>query len=175
MAYGEVTYRQSLVRLVGRDELDTGLYDRERDVDWVSGCAILLSGAAIDALGGFDEEFFAYHEEVDWCARARASGWRVVYAPAAVVTHRGEASSGGGSYVSRKQYLAGRNMVLFVRRHGSVGERVRFAAFFLGSLPLQYMRRALEGEQRGVALKLRGARDALRGLPLPRAELGLDG
>jgi hypothetical protein len=35
---------------------------------------VLLSGAAIDALGGFDEDFFAYHEEVDWCARARASG-----------------------------------------------------------------------------------------------------
>ena len=61
------------------------------------------------------------------------------------------------------------------RRHASTAERLRFASFFLGTLPLQYLRRALRGEQEGVVLKLRGARDALRGRPLPRAELGLDG
>ena len=175
MAYGEVDYRQSLVRLVGENEPDApGAYAAERDVDWVSGCAILLARPALEAIGGFDEEFFAYHEEVDWCATARERGLRVVYAPKAVVLHRGSASSGGSTFVSRRQYLTARNMVRFVRKHGSLAERCRFALLFAAMLPTSYVKRRRRGEGEGVLLKLRGALDALRGRPIPRARLGLD-
>jgi GT2 family glycosyltransferase len=175
MAWGEVTWRQSLVRLVGQDRADGPSFAVERDVEWVSGCGLLLSRRALAEIGLFDEDFFAYHEEVDWCARARARGLRVVYTPRAEVLHRGEGSSGGSRYVSRKQYFAGRNMVLFARRHGRPRERVRFALAVAATLPFQYLRRRLRGEQAGVLLKIRGMRDALAGRPIPRAELGLDG
>jgi GT2 family glycosyltransferase len=175
MAYGEVSWRQSLVRLVGQGRRDGPEFATERDVDWVSGCGLLLTHRGLTEIGLFDEEFFAYHEEVDWCARARARGLRVVYAPRAVVLHRGEGSSGAGRYVSRKQYLVSRNAVLFARRHGRIGERVRFGLAVLATLPFQYLRRLLRGEQAGVVLKVRGMWDALRGKPIPRAELGLDG
>ena len=175
MAWGEVDYRQSLVRLIGQGEPDDGRFAEQRDVDWVSGCAILLSRRAIEAIGPFDEEYFAYHEEVDWCATARERGFRVVWAPRAVVLHRGQASSGGGAFVSRRQYLTARNMVRFVRRHGSLHERLRFALWFGAMLPLSWLKRRLRGEQEGVRLKLEGALDALRGRPIPRGRLGLDG
>ena len=175
MAWGEVDYRQSLVQLIGQGEPDDGRFAEQRDVDWVSGCAILLSRRAIEAIGPFDEEYFAYHEEVDWCATARERGFRVVWAPRAVVLHRGQASSGGDTFVSRRQYLTARNMVRFVRRHGSLRERLRFALWFGAMLPLSWVKRRLRGEQEGVRLKLEGALDALRGRPIPRGRLGLDG
>jgi GT2 family glycosyltransferase len=175
MAYGEVTYRQSLVRLVGENAPDGAAFDTQRDVPWVSGCAILLARHALEEIGLFDEEFFAYHEEVDWCATAREHGLRVVFAPRAVVEHRGQASSGGAAFVSRRQYLTARNMVRFVRKHASVAERWRFALCFAAMLPTSYVKRLLRGEQEGVLLKLRGALDALRDRPLPRDRLGLDG
>lgn len=175
MAWGEVDYRQSLVRLVGENAPDDDAFSRVRDVAWVSGCAILLARAALAAIGPFDEEFFAYHEEVDWCATAREHGFRVVFAPRAVVLHRGQASSGGPTFVSRRQYLTARNMVRFVKKHGSLAERVRFALFFGAMLPLSWVKRRLHGEHEGVELKLLGALDALRGRPIPRARLGLDG
>jgi len=174
MAWGEVTYRQSLVRLVGQDAPDGPAFANARDADWVSGAAILLARRALEALGGFDEEFFAYHEEVDWCARARARGFRVVWAPRAVALHRGSAA-GGASYVSRRQYLTARNMVRFVRRHASPAQRLKFALCVAATLPASWVRRRLRGEQEGVALKVRGFVDALRGRPIPRARLGLDG
>ena len=173
MAWGELSWLQSLVRLVGQGRRDDARFACERDVEWVSGCAILLARRALEEIGLFDEELFAYHEEVDWCARARERGFRVVYAGGAVVSHRGEASS-GGRWVSRKQYFAGRNSVLFVRRHGSVAQQLRFAAAVLATLPFQFVRRLLRGEQAGVVLKVRGMRDALAGRPLPRSDLGLD-
>lgn len=175
MAWGEVDYRQSLVQLVGVDQPDDGRFAAEHDADWVSGCAILLSRRALEAIGPFDEEFFAYHEEVDWCATAREHGFRVVWAPRAVVLHRGQASSGGSAFVSRRQYLTARNMVRFVRKHGSARERLRFALWFGAMLPLSWVKRRLRGEQEGVRLKFEGALDALRGRPIPRARLGLDG
>jgi GT2 family glycosyltransferase len=176
MAWGEVDYRQSLVRLVGEGAPDDGRFaGPPRDVGWVSGCAILLSRRALDAIGPFDEEYFAYHEEVDWCATAREHGLRIVFAPRAVVLHRGQASSGGATFVSRRQYLTARNMVRFVRKHGSIAERLRFALLFAAMLPLSYVKRSRSGEQEGVRLKLEGALDALRGRPIPRARLGLDG
>jgi GT2 family glycosyltransferase len=174
LAWGEVSFEQSLVRLVGADEVDGPAYAEERDVPWVSGCAILLARRALEAIGGFDEDFFAYHEEVDWCATARERGFRVVFAPRAVVTHRGQASSGGGRYVSRKQYLAARNTIRYARKHASLGERAKLTAFLAATLPLQYARRLLSGEQEGVALKMRGIVDALLDRPLPRADLELD-
>jgi GT2 family glycosyltransferase len=129
---------------------------------------------ALAAVGLLDETFFAYHEEVDWCARARERGLRVVWTSRAVVVHRGRVSSGGGSYVSRRQYLTARNMVRFVARHGTAFQRAKFAAFLAGSLPFQYLRRLPTGEAEGVRQKLRGIRDALLGRPIPRDELGLD-
>ena len=173
MAWGTISWRQSLVRLVGEGAPDSAEWEGVQDVEWVSGCAILLNLAAVSEFGFFDEEFFAYHEEVDLCARVRQAGLRVVWTGSSRVCHRGEGSS-GGSYVSRKQYFVGRNMLLFVRRHGSVLQRLCFGAFFLGSLPFQWLRRAASGESSGVALKWRGARDQVRGRPLPRAALGLD-
>ncbi len=58
-----------------------------RDVDWVSGAAVWLRRAALDDVGGWDERYFMYMEDVDLCWRLRRRGWRVVYEPAARVTH----------------------------------------------------------------------------------------
>ena len=174
MAWGELTYRQSLVGLVGQGAADGPRWLGRREADWVSGCALLFPRQAIERVGFFDESYFAYHEEVDWCARARAQGLRVVWEPEAAVLHRGEASSGGGSYVSRKQYLAARNMVRFVGRHGSALQKVKFAFFVLSTTPFSFVRRWLRGEHRGVIAKLQGMLDAIRGRPLPRQRLGLD-
>ncbi|MCC6729999.1 MAG: glycosyltransferase family 2 protein [Chthonomonadales bacterium] len=59
----------------------------ERDVDWVSGAALMIRREALDRLGGFDEGFFMYCEDVDLCYRAHEAGWRVVYQPNAVIYH----------------------------------------------------------------------------------------
>lgn len=57
------------------------------DVDWVAGTHFIVRRTAWDAVGGFDEGFFMYLEDVDLCWRLRATGWRVRYEPAAQVVH----------------------------------------------------------------------------------------
>ena len=60
---------------------------RGRDVDWVSGAAVWLRRAALDDVGGWDERYFMYVEDVDLCWRLRRAGWRVAYEPAGAVEH----------------------------------------------------------------------------------------
>jgi len=58
-----------------------------RAVDWVSGAAIWLRRDALDDVGGWDERYFMYVEDVDLCWRLRRAGWSVLYEPAGRVTH----------------------------------------------------------------------------------------
>jgi GT2 family glycosyltransferase len=173
LAWGDVTWRQSLVALRGADAPDAPAWNRQRDVPWVAGCAMWMRAAALDAIGLFDEAFFAYHEEVDWCVRAAAAGWRVVYAPAAVVTHTGRGARGGRQSVRIRKYFAARNTILFARKHASAGARLKLAAFLAGTLPLQLLRHLPTGTADEVWLKLRGIRDALSGREPPYEALGL--
>jgi N-acetylglucosaminyl-diphospho-decaprenol L-rhamnosyltransferase len=57
------------------------------DVDWVAGTYFMARRTAWDAVGGFDEDFFMYLEDVDLCWRMRDAGWRTRYEPAARVVH----------------------------------------------------------------------------------------
>ena len=60
---------------------------RPRDVDWVSGAAVWLRREALTTVGGWDERYFMYVEDVDLCWQLRQRGWRVAYEPGAVITH----------------------------------------------------------------------------------------
>jgi GT2 family glycosyltransferase len=60
---------------------------RRQPAPWVTGCCLLVRRECWEALGGFDEDFFLYYEDVDLCRRARAAGWSVWYEPAVRVTH----------------------------------------------------------------------------------------
>lgn len=175
MAWGRVTWLQSLIALDGKDCPDGPKYDVEREVEWIPGCSMLFRAEALREVGGFDETFFAYHEDVDWAARARAAGWQLWYNGASVIRHAVHASSGGeeASYTGFRTYLSARNSVLYAQRHGTIGQRLLMTASILLTLPFQLLRRSLRGQSRGVALKVRGWRDALAGRPLPLEDLGL--
>lgn len=67
-----------------------------RDVDWVLGGAILARRRAVEDVGGMDERFFLYFEDVDWCSRMHRRGWRVTYVPAAEMVHAHQRASAGG-------------------------------------------------------------------------------
>lgn len=57
------------------------------DVDWVMGAFMLTRPEVIAQVGGMDEAYFMYSEELDWCKRIKTAGWRVVYYPEAQVIH----------------------------------------------------------------------------------------
>lgn len=63
-----------------------------RDVDWLSGACLVVRRRAVDEVGGMDERFFMFNEDVDWCRRMKLAGWTVTYVPQAIVVHHVGAS-----------------------------------------------------------------------------------
>jgi len=76
--------------------LDGTFPERGGETLWVSGCAMLIRTKVIDAIGLLDPSYTIYCEDVDFCLRARASGWKCLYEPGALVRHKVSSSSGGG-------------------------------------------------------------------------------
>jgi GT2 family glycosyltransferase len=171
VAYGRLTYRAALVQLVGRGEDDGPAYSELREVDSVPGCSMLLTRAGIEAVGMLDDEFFAYHEDLDWCTRAREHGLRIIFAPTARVAHRGGASLAKNELVVH--YLLARNTVLFARKHARPHEWMRLGVTIGGSLARDWARGWWRGHTEMQRMLCRGFVDGIlrRDVPYEAFEL----
>lgn len=87
-------------------------HDRPRAVDWAVGAALLMRRQAVDDVGGFDERYFMYVEDLEWCHRARRGGWETWFEPTAVVRHVGNAS-GARRFGDRRAALEAANLRVF--------------------------------------------------------------
>lgn len=77
----------------GRNQPDTGQYDDQREIFAASGGASLYRAKMLAEVGLFDEDYFAYYEDVDISFRARLAGWNVLYEPTAIAYHHLSATS----------------------------------------------------------------------------------
>ena len=94
---------------------DRELPPRQRDAGWLSGACLLIRGSVFRELGGFDEGYFMYFEDVDLGRRVGDAGYRNVYVPSAIITHSGaHATSSSGRvmirahHASAYRYLSGK-------------------------------------------------------------------
>jgi len=110
--------RRGRLYLLGHDEEDSGQYDGLADTAAVTGCAMLVTRAACERTGGFDDSYFAYLEDADLCLRAVAAGFRVVVAPRARVHHRRATATKGRQSLASLYYTT-RNHLRLMREHGS--------------------------------------------------------
>ncbi len=61
--------------------------DQTAEADWLVGACLMTRRAVLAQVGGLDEAYFMYSEELDWCRRIKDAGWRIVYLPAAQIIH----------------------------------------------------------------------------------------
>ncbi|MBI3769303.1 MAG: glycosyltransferase family 2 protein [Deltaproteobacteria bacterium] len=102
------------------------------DVDWLYGSFLLCRRAALSAVGGFDETYEMYGEDLDLCHRMRAAGYRVVYLADATLTHRGN-QSGARRYGERRDVAVLKGTLRFFRRRRGVGAERAFRVLAGGS------------------------------------------
>jgi N-acetylglucosaminyl-diphospho-decaprenol L-rhamnosyltransferase len=107
--------------------------DQARVVDWVSGAAVWLRRGALDDVGGWDERYFMYLEDVDLCWRLRGASWEIAYEPAGVVDHVQGASTARKPYRMLAEHH--RSAWRFARRRftGARALLLPFAAVYLAA------------------------------------------
>jgi hypothetical protein len=90
----------------GNNEVDMGQYDLLEETFYGNGAALLVSRKAWQDVGVFDERYFMYGEDLDWCWRARLKGYKILYVPTSKVYHRWLGSRGPMFYSLERHWLS---------------------------------------------------------------------
>ena len=111
--------RNSFLRLFGLEKFSdyniNAPIDKEGEVDSVTGAFLMIRKTVVDQIGLLDEEFFMYGEDLDWCWRAKAAGFKVLYYHGAQITHFKYGSSQKKPFfIIRSAHEA---MKIFYRKH----------------------------------------------------------
>jgi N-acetylglucosaminyl-diphospho-decaprenol L-rhamnosyltransferase len=133
-----------LRKLAPRSRILNGFYcgefahDEPRRVDWLTGACLLVRRELFERLGGFDEAFFLYSEEVDLLYRAAQSGAETWYDPAAEVVHVWGGTAGRASALTLEEQA--RSHVRYFCKHSSVATARRARSVLLTGLRLRARR-----------------------------------
>ncbi len=168
-AYFEIYFGFGLIRRRGVNALPGEGFDQVKVVDAAIGCSFLTRATALRDIGLLDESYFAYHEEVEWCWRARKRGWEIVYQPYSRVWHHFSKSTdvrrpGVPKRWNRtremelpnplpvpwnpvRTYLGARNSIRFIARHANPLRKLYFAASTLYAIPLEVLAVVTEREE----------------------------
>ncbi len=120
-------------------------------VDWINGSAMFLRRQVYDQVGGMDEAFFMYSEELDWCYRIRQAGWEIMYLPSAQVTHY-EGKSSEQAAAARDIYFHSSKVRFFRKYRGAVVAQV-LRVFLLSMFAFQIAEESAKwalGHKRGL-------------------------
>jgi GT2 family glycosyltransferase len=162
---GQALTRDGRAFEIGMGEAQSPPPRRDREVFGVCGAACLLRRELFAELGGYDESYFSFYEDVDLNVRARIAGWGFRYVPEAVVWHVGNAawSEGFSRPAADNARLVARNRLATQLEFMPVSAAPRIAAVEVGSLLRAARRRRLRAT-------LAGKLEALRRLPALLAE-----
>ena len=127
----------------GQDEVAADLLDSTgEEVDWLVGAALLTRRSVLDQVGGFDEGYFMYSEELDWCRRVKTAGWRVVYLPSAQIVHY-EGKSSEQVVAARHIRFQTSKVRYFRKFHGRLAADA-LRAFLLAAFAVEWVLEAIK-------------------------------
>ena len=128
-------------------------HDETRVVDQVMGAFFFVRRDVFETLGGFDERFFVYFEDLDFAVRARERGWSSVYLANAQAFHRGQGTTEAAS--DRRLFYFARSRILFARKHFGAAGAVAVTAATLSLEPIARIAAALVTRRGSVTATLR--------------------
>ena len=159
-AGGIIRFKESVTRERGDGAVDRGQFDRDEEMGYINGCGMLVRRTAMEAAGLWDPIYHLAVEDADWCMRARARGFRCLYAHKAVLYHM--VSRATGVYKPGKTFHTGRSSAIFVRRYAGPWQWFTFVLFTAVGMPLALLRELPRGNAGAVAAKVRGIIAGLR-------------
>jgi GT2 family glycosyltransferase len=154
---GALAFRPNALRLCGHARPPRPRDHGPEAVAFLPGACVLFRTGELHAVGGFDDAYFMYWEDVDLCDRLRARGGRIVWLPWVRVEHAAGQSSGGGRSPLRK-FLMACNAVRYLRTRGTTKAWAAWLLFDVLLWPLTFA----TGPRPALA-KLRGTLAGLRG------------
>ena len=120
--FGGMFYRFTFFKYLGlfrKDarywKMDNFNHTSQKEVEQLMGAALIAKTSLVKELGGFDERFFMYYEEVDLCLRIKQSGQQVIFYPESQIIHLGGQSA--KQIPAKVKFMTLRSLVLFMKKH----------------------------------------------------------
>ena len=123
-AGGEIDWSNVLGKHLGVDEVDKGQFAKRKQITFATGACIFVKREVFEKIGYFDEKYFLYLEDMDFCVRAKNAKFKIIFEPGAVVWHKNAGSSGGSGSVLQDYFIT-RNRLLFAYKYASL--KTKFA------------------------------------------------
>lgn len=122
-AGGKIDWENVIASHTGVDEVDQGQYEKNKKIQFATGCCMMIKKDVFEKIGMFDEKYFLYFEDSDFSIRAVTAGFEILYSPKAKLWHK-NAGSTGGSGSKLQDYFTTRNRMVFGMKYASVRARV---------------------------------------------------
>lgn len=129
-AGGHMDWKHALSFHFGVDKVDKGQFDKLKEVDFITGALMFFDKAVIDKVGFFDEVYFLYFEDADYCVRAKNKKIKLYYDPSVVVWHKVSQSTGGSGSDLHVRYQS-RNQLIFGLRYAPLKTKLHLLKNYL--------------------------------------------
>ncbi len=150
-------------RCLGYGQKDVGQFDREQDIPWATGCALLIRREVLETVGLLNNDYFSNGEDLDYSLNAITHGYRIRYTPSSVIWHK-EAVAFGGRDAPRYAYYQTRNLLFLHSRWAGSWHRLLISQIYA---LLYFVKRAFQfiwnGKWRSLIGLGYGIRDGLLG------------
>ncbi|MDI6603124.1 MAG: glycosyltransferase family 2 protein [Patescibacteria group bacterium] len=161
-AGGEIHWWKGKTKHLHTREIDKGQANKIREVDYITGCTLLVKGSVLKKIGLLDASYFSYFEETDFCVRAKQKNYTILYVPTAKVWHKISATS---HYQDAfYNYYFARNRIIFMKKHGRLLYRLTFYPYqvFVKSLGALLIFGLKRKNPRSAFAYIKGIVDGLR-------------
>lgn len=111
-AGGKMDWNNLIGHNIGVDEVDKGQFNREEEIELLTGCCVIFKREVLERVGLLDDNYFMYYEDADFSLRLKKFGYRLYFEPRGIVWHK-NAGSSGGSGSSLQDYYISRNRLYF--------------------------------------------------------------
>lgn len=103
-AGGTIDWNHVITHHIGVDEVDRGQYDTAGETEFITGCLMAFDRSVFETVGLWDESFFLYYEDAEFCVRARQAGVRLWYDPSITIWHKNAQSTDGSGSALHQRY-----------------------------------------------------------------------
>lgn len=141
-AGGKIDWQNVVGVHAGVDEVDKGQFKKSMAIDYATGACMFIKSKIFEEIGFFDEKYFLYLEDMDFCVRAKKAGFSIIFEPTAIIWHK-NASASGGSGSKLQDYYITRNRLLFAFKYAKLRTKLAVAKQVLKNIDNQIKRKAL--------------------------------
>jgi len=129
-AGGSVDWNNVLTPHRGIDQVDRGQFNQVEETQFVNGCLMCFDKSVIGEIGFWDESYFLFFEDSDYCERAKRKGIKLIYDPRIVIWHKNSQSTGGAGSGIHKKYQR-KNQLIFGLKYAPLKSKLHLLKNYL--------------------------------------------